>query len=92
MLTGTTLNTIGIMFQICDDKDEMKNAIASILDKKEKVKKPKKISKKQYITKKIKVLKGFEILLDDEQIEHMKSLPNEYAIDRYARSIILGCI
>lgn len=43
----------------------------------------------EYIKEKIKVLRDFDIKLDRRQLQHVKSLKNEYEIDRYIRPIIL---
>jgi hypothetical protein len=41
-----------------------------------------------YIKNKIKLLKDFNVRLTAEQRRHIEALPNELAVDRYARTLI----
>lgn len=43
----------------------------------------------EYIIEKIDVLKQLGIMLTKRQIEHMKSLSSEIAIDNYAHDLIM---
>lgn len=46
------------------------------------------ITLEQYIKQKIKILGQLNVKLTDEQLEHIKSLKNETAVDNYARDLI----
>jgi len=90
MIDSLTLNVIGAMFGICDNKQEFKNAISSILNDNKKITQEPSIE--TYIKEKINVLKDFGISLSQEQLAHIETLPNEYAIDRHVRLIILRAL
>jgi len=42
----------------------------------------------RYIKQKLKVLDDFRIKLTEAQMEHLKSLPSESAIDSFVRTLI----
>ena len=43
---------------------------------------------KQYIKEKIKILKQFGITLNSEQLEHIRSLKTEIAVDNFAHDLL----
>ena len=45
---------------------------------------------KQYIKTKIKILKQLCIKLTDAQLNHIRSLNSEIAVDNYARMLIMN--
>ena len=45
---------------------------------------------KNYIKEKIEILKQLGIRLNDVQLNHIRGLKTEIAVDRYARDLILG--
>lgn len=50
---------------------------------------PHKMSLSAYVREKISVLRQLNIVLDDDQIKHMKSLKNEIQVDNYAHDLIM---
>ena len=43
----------------------------------------------RYISEKLKVLRQLDIYMTDDERDHLKSLSNCYAVDRYARDLIM---
>jgi hypothetical protein len=48
-----------------------------------------KMSLSRYVREKIVVLRQLGIVVDEDQIKHMKSLKNEIQVDNYAHDLIM---